>query len=271
MMKNHIEISVIIPIFNAEQTIEETVVSVQNQSRTDWQALIIDDGSDDNSAEIVARLAVDDNRIKLFATEGRKGAGAARNLGIKKAQGRYIAFLDADDFWHERKLEMQLAEMERHRAPFSCTAYLRRNFDTGEVRVFGVPEKTTRTQLLKTNIVGCSTAIYDQSYFGLRQMPLVEMRQDFALWLELLNDTSHVLGLPLILTTYREQSNSLSGKKDRAAVATWKLYRKALRLSRPSAAWYFANYAVRGMFRHKFPQIARRLGWLHDAAFPKEI
>lgn len=263
-------VSVVIPVFNAAGTLEGTVASVQAQGLTDWEALLIDDGSTDASPAIVARLAAADPRLRPLRSAGQEGAGPARNLGIAAARGRFIAFLDADDRWHPRKLELQLAAMQAAGLPFSCTAYERVDAASGARRVVGVPARASRGDLLKTNTVACSTAIYDRAHFGPRAMPALRRRQDFALWLDLLRDTPAVLGLPLILMTYREHPASLSAAKGRAARDTWTLYRQALGLPLPQAAWYFGHYALRGVLRHRLPGLARRLGWLQDAQPPAE-
>jgi glycosyltransferase involved in cell wall biosynthesis len=265
-----VQVSVVIPVYNAAQTLEATVASVQAQSLTDWELLLVNDGSRDDSAAIMARLAAADPRIRCLTTAGQQGAGPARNMGISAAQGRFIAFLDADDQWHPRKLELQLAAMQASGLPFSCTAYLRVDAVGQAQTVIGVPERARRGDLLKTNTVACSTAIYNREYFGPRQMPALRRRQDFAFWLDLLQDTPAVLGVPLVLMTYRQHPASLSARKGQAAADTWRMYRSALGLSRLQTLRYFSQYALRGLLRHRMPGLAARLGWLHAAAWPED-
>ena len=263
-------VSVVIPVFNAAETLEATLASVQAQSLPDWEALLVDDGSTDDSPAILARLAAADPRLRCLSTEGQMGAGPARNAGIAAASGRFIAFLDADDQWHPRKLELQLAAMAAAGAVLSCTAWLRRDLARGTDTVIGVPARASRADLLKTNTMACSSAIYDRAHFGPRAMPALRRRQDFAFWLDLLRDTPFVLGVPLVLMTYRQHAASLSAPKGRAAADTWTLYRQTPGLTLPQAAWYFGQYALRGLARHRAPGLARRLGWLQDARFPDE-
>lgn len=264
-------VSVVIPVFNAAATLEATLASVQAQSRSDWEALLVDDGSTDDSPALMARLAAADRRIRLLRTAGQTGAGPARNAGIAAARGRFIAFLDADDQWHPRKLDLQLAAMRAAGVPLSCTAYRRRDAVTGQETVVGVPARARRGDLLKTNTVACSTAIYDRAHFGPRAMPALRRRQDFAFWLDLLRDTPEVLGLPLVLMTYRQDAGSLSGRKGRAAADTWTMYRGALGLPLPQAAWYFSHYALRGLIRHRLPRLARAVGWMQGAQDPESL
>lgn len=257
------------PVYNAAAFLAETIASVQAQSLTDWELLATDDGSTDDSAAILARLAAADPRIRPLSTGGNLGAGGARNCAMAKAQGRWLAFLDADDLWHPEKLDRQLKAMRAAQVPFSCTAYLRDDLESGRKTLVGVPARASRTDLLKTNTVACSTAMIDSAHFGPRRMQTLRRRQDFVFWLELLSATPEVLGLPDILMTYRQHGRSLSASKSRAAADTWAMYRQSLDLPLPQAVWYFGNYALRGVLRHRLPKLAQALGWLHQAKLPQ--
>lgn len=260
-------VSIILPIYNAAATVEATVASVQAQSRRNWELLMIDDGSTDDSSAIMARLTAADRRLRSFKTNGQEGAGTARNVGILAARGRHVAFIDSDDQWHPEKLRIQLEAMEQAGAVFSCTAYLRCNAVDLRVTVVGVPTSATRLDLLKTNSIACSTVMYDRLHFGSRTMPNLRRRQDYLLWLELLEDTPSVLGIPTVLMTYRQHPKSLSGNKFRAAADTWAVYR-AIGLRLPAVAWYFSQYALRGVVRYRWPKVARVFGWMGTAEDP---
>lgn len=257
------------PVYNAAAFLKESIASVQAQRLTDWELIAVDDGSTDNSASILTNLAHTDARIRLVSTGGNLGAGGARNHGMDAAQGRFIAFLDADDLWHSDKLSRQLRAMETTGTPFSCTSYLRHNLDTDKKTAIGVPARATWADLLKTNTVACSTAMIDTAYFGQRHMSNLQRRQDFLFWLQLLQATPFVLGLPEVLMTYRQHGRSLSAPKTRAAANTWTMYRQSLGMPMPSAAWYFSNYALRGLLRHRAPKLAQAIGWLHAAEHPQ--
>lgn len=262
-------VSVIMPVFNAALFLRQAIASVQAQSKSNWELLVVDDGSTDHSLLILAGMAATDPRIQLLTTGGNLGAGAARNHALEAARGRYIAFLDADDIWHPEKLRLQLEAMRQAGLPFSCTAYQRHLLKTGENFLIGVPAYASRAALLKTNTVACSTVIFDRRYFGSRKMSSVRRRQDFLLWLDLLLDTPSVLGVSLVLMTYRQHDTQLSASKIMAAKDTWKMYRQSLGLSRTQASWYFSNYALRGLLRRHAPTLARTLGWLHSARTPE--
>ena len=262
-------VSVVIPVFNTAGLLTETVESLCAQTLTHWEAFLIDDGSDDGSVALLVALAAQDPRLHLLFTTGRVGPGPARNQGIQAAQGRYVAFLDADDLWHPRKLEMQVAAMRDAKAALSCTGYLRHNLETGRQTVIGVPDHASRNDLLKANTIACSSAMYDRGYFGPRQMPAFQGPEDFAFWLALLRDTPGVLGVPLVLMTYRQHRASLSAQKSRAATNTWWMYRNILGLPLPAAAWYFGHYALHGFAKHRLPRFSRCVGWLDKAEWPE--
>lgn len=257
-------VSVIIPVYNAEGWIEAAVQSVQEQSFKDWELILVDDGSVDASNHVaLSQNYRSDARITVVHLDQNQGAAAARNHGMAVAQGRYVAFLDSDDLWHPHKLERQIAMMRAERAVLSCTGYVRQNMRSGEIAYVGVPKTTTRAALLSTNTIACSSAIFDRGHFGDQHMPLMRSRQDFAFWLDLMAEGAEALGVPEVLMTYRERDQSLSARKGKAARQTWHVYRRHLGMSRMRAAYYFSQYAIRGIARRRTPVLARSLGWLH--------
>lgn len=260
-------VSVVIPVFNAARVIRDAVASVQAQTVSDWELILVNDGETDDGgqATILAELTAD-SRIHVHATQGRQGAGPARNIGMDAAQGRYIAFLDADDMWHPQKLALQLEAMRRQNAPLSCTALIRVNVTTGQSVTVGVPARITRKALLRTNVIACSSAIFDRNHYGPRHMPSLRRRQDFAFWLSLMTDGSEAIGLPQPLLTYRQMPTSLSAPKHRAARDTWTMYRQHLKLPLAQATYYFSHYAMRGATRHFMPRLARALGWMQPTS-----
>lgn len=240
-------VSVITPVWNAAATLEETVASVRAQTMADWEMVLVDDGSTDGSGRLMARLAAKEPRIRVFTHESNLGAAAARNRAIREAHGRWLAFLDADDLWRPEKLALQLGFMRAQGYPLTFTAYRR---ITGDGRPLGTvrpPAAVTREGLLRGNVIGCLTAVYDTEFFGKVEMPPLARRQDYGLWLELLRRTTHAHALPQVLADYRVHPGSLSAAKGSAARDTWRFYREQERLPRLRAAWYFAHYAVRGV------------------------
>ncbi|WP_026340725.1 glycosyltransferase family 2 protein [Thioalkalivibrio sp. ALJT] len=251
------------PLRNAADRVETGVRSVQAQSFTDWELLVVDDASRDASVARVERLAAGDARIQVLQLNRESGPAVARNFGIRAARGRYIAFLDSDDAWAPEKLMRQVALMERG-VVFSFTAMER--FDEQGRRLFaaGVPERVVYRELLKTNYVGCSTAMYDTRYFGKVEMPLIARRQDYGLWLRLLRQTECGYGLNEPLVRYTVRSGSVSSNKLMTAGYTWRVYRELERLPLLRSVWCFVHQTGRAAVRNRWPTLARRLGWLHS-------
>lgn len=257
-------VSIVTPVHNGAAFIRETIASVQAQTWDDWELLVVDDASEDGSAEIVEDLAAEDSRIRVFRLERNGGAAVARNAAIEAARGRYIAFLDGDDLWLPHKLERQLAFMRENNAAFSYAAYERVDEDGRYLSPVGVPPRLRYRDLLKTCYVGCLTAMYDTNVFGKRYMPLIRRRQDYALWLELLRDGETAMGLNQVLGVYRVRSGSISSNKASTSLYTWRMYREVEGLSLARSAWCFAHQTGRAAVRNRLPGLARRLGWLHS-------
>ncbi|WP_081622672.1 glycosyltransferase family 2 protein [Thioalkalivibrio sp. ALM2T] len=257
------EVSIVMPVHDAEAFLEEAVASVQAQTLEAWELLVVDDASMDASAERVARMAGEDERIWLIRLAENGGAAIARNTGIREARGRYIAFLDSDDRWLLGKLERQLAFMQARGAAFSFTAMERVDEAGAHLAWAGVPERVGHSDLLKTNYVGCSTAMYDTALVGKVEMPLIRRRQDYGLWLKLLRQVDYAFGLNEALTQYRVRAGSVSSNKLDTSRYTWRVYRDVVGLSLPESAYCYAHQTGRALLRNRFPSVARRLGLLH--------
>lgn len=255
-------VSVITPSYNCANFISQTIKSVLSQTFHDWEMIIVDDFSSDNSVDVIQGYVEMDPRIKLIRKLKNSGAAMARNAAIEAAQGRYISFLDSDDIWLPHKLERQLMFMEQTGATFSCCAYEKIDEDGSPFGHVGVPAKVEYSDLLKTCSIGCLTAIYDTKYFGKVYMPNIRKRQDFGLWLSLLKRTKYVYGISEVLAQYRVRSESISANKLNAAQYTWRLYRDVEKLNLVKSIYYFGHYAVRGLLRTKAPSLARVFGVL---------
>ena len=255
-------VTIVVPSFNSSKTLSYTIGSIINQTFTDWEAIIVDDCSTDNSVEVIQSLIELDSRIRLIRLSKNSGAAVARNTAIEVAQGRYIAFLDSDDLWLPNKLEKQLEFMQANNHPFCFTAYDKIDENGQALGHIGVPDKVSYSDLLKTCSIGCLTAMYDTEYFGKVTMPLIRKRQDLGLWLKLLKKTKYAYGLNETLAQYRVRPDSISANKANAAKFTWRLYREVEGLNVFKASYYFSHYAVRGLLRTKAPGLARKLGVL---------
>lgn len=206
-------VSIITPSYNCAQFIGETIESIIAQTYTDWELLITDDCSTDNSREIIERYANTDKRIKLYRLEHNSGAGVARNTSIDNASGGYIAFCDSDDRWYPDKLEKQLAFMARHNCSFSYTSYMTCDESGDTTGIVVCPKKVTYRSTQRDDKIGCLTAIYDVEKVGKVYMPDLRKRQDWALKLKILAKSRIALGLKEPLAVYRQRAQSLSRKK----------------------------------------------------------
>lgn len=260
MSVSHPQVSIITPLHNSAAYIAETINSVLAQTFQDWEMIIVDDKSSDDSVSIVEHLIEQEPRITLVKLNENSGAAVARNNAIDLAKGRYIAFLDADDLWLPEKLEKQLAFMREAKAAFSFTAYQRINEHGEKGTVVGVPSKISYGEMLKTSVIGCLTAIYDTQTLGKVKMPLIRKRQDYALWLQLLKKTPLAYGMQTSLALYRVHEKSISSNKLNTATYNWTVYRELEKLNLIQSCYYFSHYALRGILRSKLPRLAKTLG-----------
>ncbi|PFA05077.1 glycosyltransferase family 2 protein [Bacillus cereus] len=244
-------VSIVTPSYNANSFIEKTIQSVQSQTYKNWEMIIIDDVSKDNTCELIKEESKKDNRIRLIELKENSGAAIARNTGINNARGKYVAFLDSDDLWLPEKLEKQLAFMQNNDIAFSFTGYQIMNQDgTLTDKVVHVPGKINYNGLLKNTIIGCLTVMLDIEKLGKIQMPNIRTRQDTATWLKILRQGHYAYGLDEVLSKYRKVENSISSNKFKMAKMNWKLYREIEGLSILKSAWCFGNYALNGVVKH---------------------
>lgn len=239
-------VSVIIPVFNSEQFLEETMNSVLNQTYPHWEMLLVDDCSTDRSPAIIAEYAAKDSRIRYIKLSQNSGAAVARNTGLEAARGRYIAYLDADDLWLPRKLERQLEFLKQNNVGFSCCAYEKIEQDgTSLHKTVWMPKTMNYHQLLKNTIIQTVGVIVDTKLVDpeLLVMPNVRRGQDFATWLQILRSGTLFYGQHEVLAAYRRVATSLSANKFRAFKRTWHVYRQVEHLPLIYASWCQVCYA----------------------------
>lgn len=244
-------VSIITPAYNAAAYIAETIESVLAQTYTNWEMLIVNDCSKDNTAEIVQSYAAKDKRIKLINLKQNSGAAAARNTAIQNAKGRYIAFLDSDDLWKKEKLQKQIEFMQQNRYAFTFTNYQYLKLNPEEkLRIIKVPKSLTYEQSLKNTIIGCLTVIVDRKQTGNFQMPLVRAGQDHLTWWLLMKRGFKAYGLQENLAEYRRVEGSISHNRFKAIKRHWKLYREYEKLSFVKSAYCFVCYALHAVKKH---------------------
>ena len=235
------QVSIIMPAYNVAQFIKESIQSVINQTFNSWELLIVDDCSSDNTRNIVFSF-LNDPRIQLIENKTNLGGAGTRNVAIRKAKGRYIAFLDSDDLWTADKLEKQISFMQVNNMSFTFSAHTTIDEQGTILEKIGVPAKVGFRQLLKHNYIGCLTAMYDTEPHGKIYMPLVKKRQDFALWLELLKRFDYSCAIQENLGFYRIRSGSLSRSKSEAFKYYWRVLRDVGNCGYLSASYNLSCY-----------------------------
>ena len=232
-------VSIITPSYNSSRFIAETIESVLAQTYQNWEMLITDDCSKDDSVEIIQRYAEKDFRIKLFQLEKNSGAGICRNNSIREAKGRYIAFLDSDDRWYPTKLEKQIAFMEQQGYAVSYTSYDVCDENGKLTGVVYCRKSVSYFSMLVDCGIGCLTGIYDTEVLGKVYMPQIRKRQDWALWIQLLKICRNAYGLKESLAIYRKSNSSISSNKFKLVSYNWAVYRKVLNFSLIKSFIYF--------------------------------
>lgn len=243
------KISIITPTYNAAEYIHETLDCMLAQTFTDWEAILIDDCSTDNSVEIVKEYLKKDSRFKLIQSRSNAGGPATpRNMGLKHASGDYVAFLDSDDFWLPTKLEKQLQFMEKNNAKLSSTSYILMDEGGNDLKkiVHAQPKMSFNKYLRNTSIGFSSSIISHDILKGIefRNFPIAE---DFAFWLDVFRKGDIMIGLDEVLMKYRVQKNSLSSNKFKSAHQIWRIYRDIEKISFLKSSYYFSCYAINAL------------------------
>ena len=241
-MRNNL-VSIITPSYNSSRFIVECVNSVISQTFQNWQMIIVDDCSKDNSRDFISKLSDKDERIKYIFLEKNVGAAEARNVAIRQAKGKYIAFLDSDDLWKSDKLEKQIEFMKNNNIAFSFTSYQSMSEDGMEkYSVIKAAKKMTYHSYLRNTLIGCLTVIIDREKTGDFEMPNIRSSHDMALWLLIMKRGFLAYGLNENLAYYRIVSNSNTSKKWKAAKEVWDVYRKVEKLNIMYSAYNFIGY-----------------------------
>jgi len=238
-------VSIITPTYNCGKFISETIDSVLRQSYENWEMIIVDDCSTDNTKEIVETYIKQDNRIKYYLLDVNSGAAIARTKAMELAKGKYMAFLDSDDLWTPDKLEKQILFMKKNDYNFTCTAY--EQIDEKGIslnKIIKTVSKTDYNRLLLDCPVGNSTVMYNVERLGKFVVPNIRKRNDDALWLQILKKEKYIYGMDNILMKYRIRSNSISSNKIQLVKYHWKLYREIEHLSIPRSLFHIVCWGI---------------------------
>ena len=225
-------VSIIVPTYNVEKYISQTLESILSQTFKDWELVITDDCSTDSTVELIKQFAVKDERIKLYILSHNSGAAIARNNSIDKASGRFIAFLDSDDWWYPEKLEKQIQFILNTGCEFCFTAF---EYADENLKVIGVSHKpkiiTHKDIKLGCNI-GTPGVVYDTLRIGKMYMPNMKVSEDWSLWIKIIEKTRVAYSINTPLWKYRQLSNSLSQNKIRLIKSNLNVYSQVLGYSK---------------------------------------
>ena len=247
MQRKDPHVSVIMPVYMARDFVEAAIRSVMAQTFTEWELLVIDDCSPDDSYAKAKALADIDERIILLRNEQNMGVARTRNRGLELSRGQYVAFLDSDDVWHPEKLERQLALMDQTRASLCYCSY--RIVDAAGVPVkpdYIVPPSTDYEALLRENCVCCSSILVSGELARAIRFKTDYFHEDYVFLLELLRAGRRAVGCTEPSVDWRYMDDTRSFDKRKAAMNRWRIYRDHLKLPLLKRVWVFGCYAVAG-------------------------
>lgn len=251
MGRKQLFVSVVIPAYNAEKYIEKTVRSVLQQTYTNYEIIIVDDCSSDDTYSIVQALAQEDKRIKYYQNEKNEGVAITRNNAIARCTGEYIALLDADDIWVETKLEKQIKLLQETKAQIAYCSYAFIDENDKEIlRPFIVPTTTTYESALGKSVISCSTAMMERQLFEKYKFEADVYHEDYVLWLKLLKDNMKAVGDTEVLAYYRFMEGTRSANKINSAMKRWQVYRKSMKMSFIESVVAMIQYIINGLIKY---------------------
>ena len=244
-------ISIITPTYNSEKFITETINSVQGQTYNNWELIIIDDCSTDNTIATVEKIQENESRITLIRNKENSGPAVTRNKGINVAKGDYITFLDGDDIWFPYFLERSLTTCKEKSSEFVFASYERRDENLQPLLSnFNVPEKVAYRDVLKSCPISCLTAFIDIRRIGKFYMPIMNKRQDWGLWLAILKRVDYAYGIEEPLAIYRMRKDSVSRSKRKLIPYVWMIYRDVEGFDAIKSSYYFFHWAFNGFKKY---------------------
>ena len=245
-------VSIITPSYNSAKFIAETIQSVQNQTHQNWEMIIVDDASLDETENIVLSIMQNDSRIQFHKLSQNSGPAVARNTAIEKASGDFMTFIDADDIWFPTFIENNIKTIQETAIPFVFSSYKRANEQLEFVYSdFIVPHKVSYSDILKSNSISCLTAFVDIKKLGKKYMPLIRKRQDMGLWLNYLKVIPFAYGIQETQAIYRIRENSLSRKKSDLIKYQWQFYTEVDKLNIFQSAYYMLHWMYRGFMKYR--------------------
>lgn len=252
-------ISVIVPVYNAAGSLHRSLRSVLGQTLPDFELIVIDDCSTDESANILEVYRVIDDRVRIFSTNKNSGPGVARNVGLKNARGKFIAFLDSDDFWMSNKLERQIRSFDNDEVILSYTSTILLNPEGNILGIINGRQRVYAKHMRFANRVPMSSAMFRKELNGAEQMPGIRSRQDYAYWLTLLRkNNGYVAGVPDELVGYVRMPGSVSSNAWRNVVHTFRMYMSEVDMGPLQAAAAVAAFSCLKVRK----ELMARISWL---------
>jgi len=252
------KVSIIMPSYNSSLFISKSIDSILAQTYHNWELLITDDGSIDNTFDIVNEYVHKDNRIKLYLLKNNFGAAITRNNSLKHARGRYIAFCDSDDVWKPNKLQLQIDFLIKNNIAFTCCSY-NHVYNHKIIGTINPPKILTYSKLLQYCTIGTSTVIYDTEFIPKLDFPIIKRRQDYALWLIIFQSIKKSLSTSENLVDYNIRYNSLSSNKFKSAFYHFYVLLKFSDLNLLLIIYNFIIYTFRGFYIHTIKPIGKNL------------
>lgn len=244
-----VKVSIITPCYNSEQFIKETYESIKNQTFQDWEWIVVDDQSKDNSVQFLRELK--DKRIKVFVNNENKGAAFSRNYALKIAKGRFITFIDSDDLWEKDFLKITTNYLLSTNEELVYSSYKRVNEKLEPLlEDFIAEDYIDRNRILYNCPIPMLTSMYDSLRIGKIYFPDVELREDHAMWIELLSKIKYARSINESLGIYRMRNNSVSRNKLKIAVKQFDLYRKYMKMSVLKSVYYTLFWGINGLKKY---------------------
>ena len=238
--------SIIIPCYNAASTVERTLLGLVQQTYENFEAIIINDGSEDLSLQIINKFSFKDPRFKLINLTQNQGLSNARNIGLDYSTGKYICFLDSDDWWPSDKLEVFKTYFDKG-YDFLFSDYTRVYENTKKEVYVKVKKEIKYEDLLMFNPIPLSTVAFDSEKLGMIKFRDIELSEDWIYWLDLFKNKIRPFGINKSLMFYNVDPNSLSSNKLKMISRAWYIYRHYQGVSFLRASFYLVGYIFNGI------------------------
>ena len=247
-MENKPLVSIIMPMYNCEKYVEQSILSVVEQTFPDWELIICDDGSKDGSLQIAKEYEKQDSRVHVIQNQVNSGVSVARNKALEIAKGKYICLLDSDDLYDKNYLEKQIAFIKEHGQFVMCSF---RRLAPNSTTEYFVPKKATLRRILKGSCFTPLNVLIDRELIGDTRFDKDSEVEDFVFFCKLLKKTKYAYGNREVLASYRIVENSRSSNKKKLIGRMWRVYHKELGYNFFASLFYLFCWGVHGLFKYR--------------------